>query len=331
MRTAGPTRGRNALGVVVCVSFCLLGTAPALAQPRPLNDAAATPPTAPPSVAPPTGNQAQPGGASAPRAAAVAGPSDGAPRANPSRPTQTDNAFFVAQGWLEFEAGFASVFQSCPGVPTLDGTEPEPVSCPLQRVGLLAKWAVTERQEYRVGWDVFGSQSVPNGDAIRGVGDLYVQGKFGIPLQIEDPNQHRLAVLAEVRPGIGQVPVTVPGLSLGAAAVYSTTLSPVQIDAQAGFQLRSLFEDEIGVMVPLSGAVSWQATSWLGVFGEFVENLNVRDLSNSETQLLVGAAWMPIPPLSVDVSVALGLTQTVPDAILQLGVTYLALPLQATP
>lgn len=316
---------------VVCASFCLLGAASVSAQPRPLTDAAATPPTAAPTTPAPAVPQTQPGSPPTPRAASAAQTPSESLRANPSRPTQTDNAFFVAPGWLEFEAGFASVFQSCPGVPTLDGTAPEPVSCPLQRVGLLAKWAVTERQEYRIGWDVFGSQSIPNGDAIRGVGDLFVQGKFGIPLQIEDPSQHRLAVLAEVRPGIGQAPVTVPGLSLGAAAVYSTTLSPVQIDAQAGFQLRSLFEDEIGVMVPLSGTVSWQALSWLGVFGEFVENLNARDLSNSETQLLVGAAWMPIPPLSMDVSVALGLSQTVPDAILQLGVTYLALPLQATP
>lgn len=301
------------------------------ASPSPARTEADAPPVAP-AAAPPAAAPlaaAPPAVATAPARAATDNPRRTLP-VNPSRPTYSDNAGFIVPGWVEMELGYSAAFNSCPTV-TLDPvtglTTAQDGTCALQAVQALAKWSPVANQEYRVGWDAFGSLGLPGDDSIRGVGDVYVQGKFGIPLDIMEPERHRLAILGEVRPGFGQQPVTQPGLSLGAWAVYSTFPGVFQVHAQAGLRATGLF-DEFGLQLPLSAVFGYSPITDLVVFGEFVEILQLDSLQRSQTQLLAGVAWSPISSVMLDLSGGVGLTETVPAGLFQIGLTFLALPIQ---
>lgn len=235
--------------------------------------------------------------------------------ANVSRPTVTDRADLVHEGWLEMEVGWSHAF----------------ATRNLHVGSVLAKYAPLDILEVRLGWDVFGVLGPVDRDVSgldeteTGVGDLYAAAKIGIPLDIDEPYRHRLAVLTTLRPGIGQAPVTVDGLDLGAFAVYSTFPGPVEVDVQAGVAIRGIFETAF-VDLPMSGAVRWRALPWLSAVGEVVEVLTFEDLNASQTSLLVGALFHASDALVFDVSTSLGLSESLPDAQLQLGLTWLAGP-----
>ena len=181
--------------------------------------------------------------------------------------------------------------------------------------------------ELRLGWDTLGVVETPASDTITGVGDLFAESKFALDLGPNiDASMHRLAALVHVRPGLGQAPVTTNGLDLGAYAVYTTYPGYVQVNAQAGLST-TILNDDVVLGMPLSGSVSYQAIGWLRVYGELVEDLNLRDLSDSGTRLLGGARWLASPYLSVDVRVALGLSDDYDDAVFLGAVTWRALQL----
>lgn len=235
--------------------------------------------------------------------------------ASVSRPTQTDRADLVHEGWLEMEFGWSQAF----------------AERNLQVGTVQAKYAPLDILEVRLGWDIFGVLGPLDRDVAgldesdAGVGDLFAAAKIGIPLDIDEPERHRLAVLTTLRPGIGQQPVTVDGLNLGAFAVYSTFPGPVEVDVQAGVQLRGIFETAY-VDLPLSSAVRWRALPWLSAVGEVAETLTFEDLNESQTSLLVGALFHASDALVFDASTSLGLSESLPDAVLQLGLTWLAAP-----
>ena len=137
---------------------------------------------------------------------------------------------------------------------------------------------------------------------------------------------HRLAAMVQARPGIGQAPVTTQGLDLAAYAVYTTYPGYVQVDAQAGLGT-TILNDDVVLVVPISGVVSYQALPWLRVYGELIERLNLRDLSDSGTRLLGGGRWQATPGLSVDLRVAVGLSESYEDAVVLGGVTWRGLTL----
>jgi hypothetical protein len=249
---------------------------------------------------------------------------------NPSRPTYSDNAGFVVPDWIELEVGYGAAFDSCPTLavdPVLGATSVQDGRCTLQSLEMLAKWSPRDLQEYRVGWDVLGVQTVPGRNATRGAGDPYIQAKFGIPLDIEDPEMHRLAILGEVRPGIGQAPLSGDGFALSAWAVYSTFPRAYQVHAQAGMRVTGLLDD-FGLQLPLSGVFGYSPIDDLVVFGEFLEILQLNSLQESQTRLLAGLAWSPISSVALDLSGGVGLTRTVPAGIFQLGLTFLAAPIR---
>lgn len=233
----------------------------------------------------------------------------GRPAANPSRPTFSDNAAFVAEGWTELEAGYGVDF----GVVNV------------QSLNLLLKYAILGALEARVGWDVVGWYEGEFDETNSGIGDVFFQGKVGIPLGSADPAMHQFAILGEVRPGIGQDPVSVPGTKLAAYAVYTTRPGGFQVDAQAGVELRGV-GDDLTPVVPLSGVFSWSLTPWLAVFGEYRMGLTMEDLGDTEHSLLAGAAWIVRPDIVFDASVTVGLSDTVSDAALLLGGTFVLAP-----
>jgi len=243
------------------------------------------------------------------------------PAANPSRPAYSDNALIVATGWLELEAGLMLAFQQCSTF-TPDGLETVPRSCNLQMVPLLAKLAVSKVLELRLGWDIYGSQTYGT-ETTMGVGDLYAQGKMLILLDVERPEMHRLAVLAEVRPGIGQEPIGTRGLGLSGYAIYSTFPSVLQVDVQAGVELEGIFSETVP-WIPLSAVLSYAPIDQLVIYSEFVQRLRLSGLSASESSLMGGVGWIPTRSVVVDLSAVLGLTETLPDVVINMGVTVAA-------
>lgn len=240
---------------------------------------------------------------------------------NPSRPTYTDNARFVAPGHLELEAGYEIDVVQCPEpdgtIVVIDGELES--SCNLQRMDVLLKYAHNDHIEARIGWGVFGTQATPLDETVSGVGDVFVQGKFGLGV-FDDPGRHQLAILGSLQPGVGQAPIGTDGLTIEAFGVYGFTPGTIAIDAQAGLSLGGL-GDDTSVRLPLSAVVGYAPIDTVSVFGEVVETLTFDDLNNSETSLLIGAAFVPTSRLGLDLAGGVGLSETLPDAILRLGVT----------
>lgn len=286
-----------------------------LAQAAPLEDGAGRPPAADVS----TDAIADVADESADGARRDRAPASGP--VNPSRPTYTDNARFVAPGHLELEAGYEIDFIGCPdpdGSVVLINGDFE-ASCNLQRMDLLVKYAHDERLEFRAGWGVFGAQGTPIGESESGVGDVFVQGKIGLGV-FDEPGRHQLAVLGTLQPGVGQAPIGSDGLTIEAFGVYGFTPGPIVLDAQAGLSVVGI-GDDTSLRLPLSAVVSFVPVDAVSVFGELVETLTFDDLNNSETSLLIGAGFVPTSRLALDVAGGIGLSETLPDAILRLGVT----------
>jgi hypothetical protein len=226
-------------------------------------------------------------------------------RADPNRSTFTDDARILPVGRIDLEAGYQLVFDA------LD----------LQSMEIVARYSPLARHEYRLGWYVFGLRESLGDESDAGVGDLFAEGKWSI--DVDPIGYHKLAVLARVRPGIGQDPVSRDGLEVAGFAVYSVEPDPVRVDVQAGIDIFGI-TDDLNIYIPLSAAVRWSPIAPLDVFGEFVESLNLDDLSNSGTEFRAGVAWFPVPVVALDLAATVGLSEIVPDAGLRFGVSWLS-------
>lgn len=220
----------------------------------------------------------------------------------PIRPQRSDHALFHEAGTGEVNFGYGLAGQS---------------GWSLQTGTLVARYAFSDGVEGRLGWDIFGLLSLPEDEFIRGVGDFYFQGKFLLPLAL--PEDHGLALLATVRPGVGQAPVTQDGLSLGAEAVYSLPVYLFRIDAQAGMRL-TVLDDDPRATLPVGGVLTWRALPVLDVLGELTQTLHLDGNGDAlDARLLVGARWTALPSLVFDLATGVGLGAREPTGFLLLG------------
>ena len=217
----------------------------------------------------------------------------------------TETARFARPGAFDLEVIYRSDFDDLP----------------TQSTRFVLKATPARGQEFRLGWDAWG-RAVPSiGDPVSGAGAPFAVGRFAIPLDVLEPERHRLAVRVELSPrGWSQAPFSGSGLLVSGAAQYTTWRGPLRYSARAGAD--SVLGGDVDIVdLPLSGAVQWQPLPWLEVGWEFVERLRLNDLNGSQTSLDAWVAWPALDGLWLDLSGTVGLSETLPDASLRLGLT----------
>ncbi len=234
----------------------------------------------------------------------------------------TDTARTTPQGWVGLDAAYAAAFLQCaPSVlsPTLTLEE---TGCTQHRLSVLTWLGVTPLLDLRLGLEaatVSGNPYDEGGDLIDVV-DILIEGRLAIPLDLYDVERHRLAARLSVAPGAGTAPgIDAPG-HVWAAALYSMRAKGLRFDAEAGVAVRGL-SGRAWVGVPLAVALGYRVTPLLEPFAEFVEELDFRDLSGSTTALRVGLGFWAGESLAVHVGSRVGLTETLPDATVELSVS----------
>lgn len=225
---------------------------------------------------------------------------------NPVRPKFTENATLMTPGWFELETGYFLGL----------GQEQN-----LQRLHALAKFGISQSSEFRIGWDVFGQADVGS-ISTRGVGFPYGQAKFGVELPTANGGHQNIALLAEVRPGMGQDPVNSEGLVLTGLGIYSAFPGSVRVDVQTGLTLQ-LLTDEPNFWLPVSAAVTHRAFPWLDVFGEAVERVQLNDINASETFVGAGAGWLASRRVTVDGGVRIGIQPEISAVTAMAGLTWM--------
>ncbi|MBN1946196.1 MAG: transporter [Bradymonadales bacterium] len=223
--------------------------------------------------------------------------------ANPVRPTFTDNAYFIRSGELQLDTGYlASLFEG--DVPTLHAVE----------LGVIV--GVGDLIEARLRWNLFDSW----GDDT-GIGDLGVGIKGGF---FGGLGEHTaLAGLFELQLPTGTDPFGIDkGIAMHGALVATQPWAPWRFDLQAGVYAH-LFNEDPAVHLPLAFCVTWSPLDPLRVLAEVVERLDLADLSDSTTSVLAGVGYAITPVLVLDGSARVGLSQSLPDLQLGVGVTWL--------
>lgn len=241
-------------------------------------------------------------------------PGDGAsPVAQSTLDTFTESARLGAVGWLETELAYRA---------SINAYESYDTELTLHTLDLLLGYPVRETMEFRVGWRMFGTVPGDDFDSIAGVGDPWFDGKFALTGLPDAANPHALSLLARFRPGIGQAPVTVPGATFEARALYTVRVGPsVELDANAGLAFNT-DDNPSYVSLPVGGRVVWMALDWLDVRGEIVEKLHFTNLRGSTTEVGVGAGMRPVDAIELTLTGGLGLSESLPAGFLQLGVAF---------
>lgn len=250
---------------------------------------------------------------------------DKTPPPSPRLHLHTDDAGIGAYGWLGVDAHYQAAFHPCFGSNLSAEIFAEDKLCTFHTPTVMATFAPVPWLETRLGLQAFGASGYPDyiwlsEPTIVDRVDLLLEVKAAIPLDIEEPERHQLAVLATVRPGAGYSWPRERGGVVGGYAIYSTRPGPVHIDVQAGLKLRGLFRDP-SLAMPLSAAISWRALSWLEPYGEFIEELDFRDLSASQTSIRLGTLFWVEPRFAISAGTQIGLSETIADGTIELGLT----------
>lgn len=238
----------------------------------------------------------------------------------------TDNAGISPHGWVGVEGNYQAAFHRC--VFDLDrefligGAR----RCTLHTPALMASFAPIPWLETRLGLQAYSASGYQDIDwivkpTIVDRVDIFLEVKGAIPLDIDEPERHQLAVLATIRPGAGYSFPRESGGVIAGYAIYSTSPGPVRVDVQAGVKFRGLFDD-LSLAMPLSAAISWRALPWLEPFGELIEELDFRDLSASQTSIRIGSLFWVDPHIALTAGTQIGLSESLLfDATLELGVS----------
>lgn len=224
--------------------------------------------------------------------------------ANPTQPTYPNDALFQPAGYLQLETSYlAQVFEG-------------PTSA-FQTFHLLTSLTVAELFETRLRWDVFNFA----GD-VSGMGDLSIGLKGGF-YGGWDPDSS-LAAIVELRFPNGAEPFSIgEGIELFAGMIGTHIVSAFQLDLQVAVETH-IFTDDPTVGLPIGFAATWAPIGNLNVYGDFVLGLDLQNLSDSTTSLLVGAGYGLLPVLSLDAGARVGLSESLPDVSIVVGMTWLA-------
>lgn len=188
-------------------------------------------------------------------------------------------------------------------------------------------YPVDDRMEFRLGWDMFGV-AADDRDNISGVGDPWFEGKFAFRRLPAIDYPHALAIIGSIRPGIGQDPVKVTGVTFAATGVYTIAFDPIDLDVLAGIAINT-DDNPSYLSLPLGGRVVWPALDFVDVYGEVTETLHFTRLRSSETQIGAGCAVRPADSLELTVTGGLGLSESVPAGFVQLGIAFVLSKLEA--
>ena len=218
----------------------------------------------------------------------------------------TEHAIFLPEGTTLLEAGYGIGHRRSAQLHTLHGR---------------ASLTLAEQLDVRLGWDVFGISLPTSGPATYGVGDLYLQGRFGLP--VDRRETHRLALLATFRPGIGQAPVSVDGVLLGGGAVYTLQFPDFRVDTQATLDI------EIGgqhprLTLPLSGRISYALPNAARVllFAELMTTVRAANQTDVGAGIHLGTRFAVSPDLALGLSIGGALGGSLPTAALALTGAY---------
>lgn len=224
--------------------------------------------------------------------------------ANPTQPTFPNDAHFHDPGSLQLEASYlAQIFEG-------------PASA-LQTVHLLTLLTVGELIETRLRWDVFNV----SGDE-SGIGDLSIGIKGGF-YGTWNPDLS-IAAIAEIRFPNGAEPFTIgDGVEFFAGMIGTQVINDFQLDLQVAVETH-VFTENPTVGLPIGFATTWEPVAALRVYGDFVLGLDLQNLSESTTSLLVGAGYGILPVLSLDAGTRIGLSNLLPDVSVVVGMTWLA-------
>lgn len=221
----------------------------------------------------------------------------------PIQPTWTNSGLFNSPGSVQVEGTYkASLFEA-------------PVEN-LQSFDFLGAVTVGELIEARLRWNlinVAGDES--------GLGDFGIGIKGGFYGGWDEA--YSLAGIGEVRFATGA-----DGFSLGegievlAGAAGTYAGKKLRFDAQLAVQAH-IFTSHPHLALPVGFATTWEPIERFRVMGEFVLGFDLTNFSDSTTSLLGGVGYIPIDPLSIDVSVRVGLSQRLPDATITAGLSWL--------
>jgi hypothetical protein len=240
--------------------------------------------------------------------------------------TFTRSAHIGTPHRLEAEFAYRAAFLTT-NVAALNVLE-EKGSASLHTGDLLLTYAPIDSFELSLGWNMFESYRVPQLDVAETVaGEPYLDLKYRLPFKVA-ARQHGLALFAELRPQIGQDDGE--GLDIELDGIYSARVSKVLLSAQAGVQINTA-ASPAALRVPLSFLAEANVHPLVNVYGEFIENLNTEDLSQSATMLRAGVALYPFPGLRFDISGGPGLTTSTPDGFVGFGLTFLSNELRTDP
>ena len=223
---------------------------------------------------------------------------------NPTQPTFPNDARFHDPGSLQLETSYVTqIFEG-------------PTSA-LQTLHFLALLTVGELIETRFRWDVFNFSGEESGIGDLGIG---IKGGFygGWNPDIS------LAAIAEIRFPNGAEPFSIgDGIGLIAGMIATSMINAFQLDLQVAVETH-VFTDDPTVGLPIAFATTWEPIGDLRVYGDFVLGVDLQNLSDSTTSLLVGAGYGFLPVLSLDTGVRVGLSDALPDVSVVIGLTWLA-------
>lgn len=223
------------------------------------------------------------------------------PRANPTHVTFPDNARFVDPGYVQFEGGYNASL--------IEGPAPA-----LHTIGVLGSVGIVDLLEARLRLIALAAA----GDDV-GVGDLGVGVKGGFFGGWDE--QVALAFLAELLFPTGSQSFGLgDGIGLFGGLVATWQWRVLSFDAQVAVETH-LFTDDPTLFLPLSLAVTWSVTDEVRVYGDFLETLDLSNLSDSSTSFFAGAGYFLMENLAFDAGVRLGLSPSIPDFVISVGVT----------
>lgn len=235
-----------------------------------------------------------------------------APHAQSNLNSEVQSARIGAVGMLETELAYDALFNA------YDDLRDE---LTLHSMDLLLGYVPRDSMEFRIGWTMFGVVPGDDFDNIAGTGDPWVEGKFAL-IEIPDGNNpHTLALSGRIQAGIGQDPVTVPGATFEALALYTVRFEAIEVDANAGVAVNTA-DNPSYISLPLGGRVVWLFRPWMDFLGEITETLHFTRLRSSETQFAAGLAARPDNAVELTFTGGLGLSESLPAGFVHFGLAF---------